>query len=326
MSETQPPSAGPKDELNREAATWFARMRGPDAETQRPAFEAWLAQGAEKRGAYNRAAEIFAMGKLLAEAAPIPPRRPAKVRAATLVLCAVGAVAAGGWALMQTIPPPNQPQQLVAGNAERREMFATTVGETRAIRLPDGSMLALGSDSRIGIKFDQAGRRLRLLKGKARFKVAHEPRPFVVFAGGGSVTARGTIFDVTLTQAGRVDVRLFEGKIDVALPHQLRQTPVVRRLRPGDRIAFTVPATNAASPAPVAAVVHDYQGITVAALIAEANRGADRPIRLADPALGEKRVSGRFRIDDTALLAERLAALFDGKVEFGDKREILLTR
>jgi len=36
---------------------------------------------------------------------------------------------------------------------------------------------------------------------------------------------------------------------------------------------------------------------------------------LAGPAIGERRISGRFRIDDPEILAERLAALFDFTVD-----------
>lgn len=330
MSEAQAPSAEPSDALNREGAQWFARMRGADAEADRAEFEAWLAQGAGQRSAYNRAAEIFAMGKLLAEEAPAPvpqqPPRRAKARAAALALCAAGALGAIVWIPMRAMDPPARPGAIAASD----ETLATLAGETRSIRLADGSTLALGSDSAVALRFDSTGRRLRLLKGHARFEVAHEPRPFTVLAGGGSVTARGTIFEVALTQTGRVDVRLLEGKVDVALPQRDRQAPVVRQLLSGERIVFEVPTPPApaspAPPAPAAAPARDYQGVTVATLVAEANRSAARPIRLADPALGAERVSGRFRIDDTAVLAQRLAALFDGKAELGDKREIVLIR
>lgn len=325
--------ADASEALNREGAEWFARMRGPDAETARPEFDAWLAQGAAQRGAYNRAAEIFAMGKLLAEeevSAPAPAPRPrAKARVAALALCGLGALAAVAWIPMRTIDPPAPPGTIVADATHRTDTLATESGETRSVRLADGSTLALGSDSSVALEFDKTRRQLRLLRGRARFEVAHEARPFTVLAGGGSVTARGTVFEVALTRTGRVDVRLLEGRIDVALPRRGRQAPVVRELRAGEQIVFEANAASLPSPAPLvpaATAARDYQGVTVAALIAEANRGAARPIRLADPALGQQRVSGRFRIDDTALLAERLAALFDGKAEFGDDREVLLTR
>jgi ferric-dicitrate binding protein FerR (iron transport regulator) len=50
---------------------------------------------------------------------------------------------------------------------------------------------------------DAESSRLKLLCGQAQFEVAHEQRPFIVFAGGGSAAARGTIFEVapTLTKS-----------------------------------------------------------------------------------------------------------------------------
>lgn len=53
-----------QDQLLEEASLWFARMRGPEADINRPAFNKWLARGAAHLGAYNRAAEIFSMGSL----------------------------------------------------------------------------------------------------------------------------------------------------------------------------------------------------------------------------------------------------------------------
>ena len=142
-----------------------------------------------------------------------------------------------------------------------------------------------------------------------------------MLVGGGSVTARGTMFDVAVA-GGRVDVRLLEGAVDVALPARARDIrPAVRRLAPGEGLSFTpAPAAGIAS----AAGARDVEAVPVAALVAEANRSASRPIRLADPALGQRRVSGRFRLDDTALLAERLAALFGRTADLSDPSEIVL--
>lgn len=332
MNEPEARSSEPSDALRREAAHWFSHMRGPEAEAARPEFEAWLAQSASHRSAYNHAAEIFAMGKLLAGEVPLPTqRRPHRLTAA-LALCGLGALVAGSWAMVQMREPAGPPTELAADSEYRSATHATVQGETRSIRLADGSMLTLGSDSAVETRFDPGRRLLRLLRGQGRFDVAHERRAFVVLAGGGSVTARGTVFEVALTPGRQVDVRLLKGAVDVALPGRGPAAPVVRQLRPGEGLSFAVrapaPVTGGASPSPAAAAIamRDYQGVTVAALVDEANRTAARPIRLADPGLGAKRVSGRFRIDDTAQLAERLAALFDGKVDRDDGREIVLSR
>jgi transmembrane sensor len=67
MAENKPPESMLRmDQLMREASLWFARMRGPDAQAYRPDFEHWLSLGASHRDAYERAGEIFAMGRFLA--------------------------------------------------------------------------------------------------------------------------------------------------------------------------------------------------------------------------------------------------------------------
>jgi transmembrane sensor len=325
---------GQGDALEREAAHWFARMRAPNADSSRGAFDAWLAQRPEHRSAYNRAAEIFALGKLLAEPdvpAPAPQRR--KLPVAALTVIAAGILGLGGWALWQPAGmPPDRGETVVATTIDTRTI-ATVAGETRVVRLADGSTVQLVGDTALLIDIAASRRDLKLLRGTARFEVAHESRPFVVLAGGGSVTARGTIFEVALTLSGKVDVRLLQGAIDVALPRrQPSSPPPIRKLAAGESVSFagaaepaTGPATTTRAPAAAAtAIARDFEATPVADLIALANRGATRPIRLADPTLGARRVSGRFRVDDTALLAHRLGALFDRRVDTDDPRAIVL--
>jgi ferric-dicitrate binding protein FerR (iron transport regulator) len=64
--------------------------------------------------------------------------------------------------------------------------------------------------------------------------------------------------------------------------------------------------------------------VRLADIIAEANRDAPVPIRFADRATGERKVSGRFRTDDNAQLAERLAGLFDLVADPSDPAAIML--
>ncbi|MDQ8757409.1 FecR domain-containing protein [Sphingosinicella sp. LHD-64] len=330
MNEPTASPTMPDDPLTREAADWFARMRGPKAEANRAAFEAWLARGAAHRRAYNRAAEIFALGKLLADA-PAPAAAPQRHRAlvAAAVLCALGLTLALGWFAARTIAPGGT----IAASGTRQ--LATRAGETRTMRLPDGSRVRLDGDTLLEVDMEAQRRRLRLARGAARFEVARGPQPFVVRAGTGWVTARGTVFEVAL-RGRRVEVRLFEGAIDVALPApDPGQGRAVRRLAPGEAVAFAAdPATasdppRATPPTPEASsgpATRDYDAVTLAELVAEANRSAARPIRLTDAAIGQRRVSGRFRIDDSALLADRLASLFDLAVDRGDPQVLVLRR
>ncbi|MDG2535244.1 FecR domain-containing protein [Sphingomonas sp. HITSZ_GF] len=320
------------DALAREAAHWFARMRGPDADASRAEFEVWLAQGAAHRVAYNDAAEVFAMGKLLAEPgepAPAPTRRrPVLAMAlATVAACVVGG---GAWVAMHPSGPAGDQHEAIAGTTEHRRI-STIADEARVVRLADGSTVRLGDGTILDVDIGSGQRGLRLLQGQARFEVAHEQRPFIVFAGGGSVTARGTIFEVALTRSGKVDVRLVQGAVDVALPGApTSPQPPIRKLAAGEGVSFAaqpdVPATPAApagaTSAPSAA--REFEATPVAELVALANHGAVRPIRLADASLAGQRVSGRFRVDDTELLARRLGALFNRSVDTSRAGEIVL--
>lgn len=322
--------------LAREAAHWFARMRSPDAEDSRGEFEAWLAEDSRHRAAYNRTSEIFAMGKLLAEpgepaSAPIPTRRHRALVVALAVALAF-VVGIGGWMALRPSGPGSDLRNAVAGSSDHRRI-STIAGEARVVRLGDGSTVHLGDQTVLDVDIAGRQRSLRLVRGQARFEVAHEPRPFIVFAGGGSVTARGTIFEVALMRTGKVDVRLLQGAVDVALPREASAQPAIRKLAAGEGVSFVARPEVAATPtAPAGAnagpstSARDFDATPVAELVTLANHGAARPIRLADASLAGERVSGRLRVDDTGLLAQRLGALFALDVDMDDPRVIVLTR
>lgn len=338
-----------RDQLWSEATLWFARMRSPDAENFRPEFEQWLARGALHRRYYNRAAEYWVdSGTALAEAGPDPgaqtrqEARPehGRRRGAVAALIASSVLVAGSTILLiahdrgaqREAAPPAAETRAPTGISQ----FATAAGEQRRMRLADGSVVMLGGGTILRIELGRAMRRLELDRGKARFEVAHEPRPFVVFAGGGSITAHGTVFDVGLGSNRRVSVRLIRGSVDVRFPQAAKPgvRPLPRRLLPGETVSYEATVAQAsgqpaASPAPARAPApadsaRDYRNVRLADIVSEANRHAEVPIRFADPETGAETVSGRFRTDDTALLAERLAILFDLAVDRSNPHEILL--
>ncbi|MEI4594864.1 FecR domain-containing protein, partial [Klebsiella pneumoniae] len=64
--------------------------------------------------------------------------------------------------------------------------------------------------------YDAQARRLVLERGQAVFHVAKgQALPFEVVAGGRTITAHGTVFDVRLDRDA-VAVALFEGKVSVS--------------------------------------------------------------------------------------------------------------
>lgn len=336
MTNAEEPTEGAAEALAREAAHRFARTRGPDAEVHRAELEAWLAEAPEHRAAYNRAAEIFAMGKLLSEpdappAAVTPePKRGRKVLVAMLTTITACAIGVGDWITYQSSAPPSDPPAAVAGTTDHRTLSTSTAPQT--VQLADGSTVTLAANTMVGVEIAAGVRQLRLVRGKARFEVAHERRPFIVLAGGGSVTARGTVFEVALAPAGKVEVRLIRGAVDVALPRGApKATPAIRRLTPGQEVMYPVEPEHTAARVISAGAAglesttpQSFEAVSVQELVALANRTTSRPIRLAEPSLGARRVSGWFRVDDTLLLARRLGALLCSDVDLRDAHQIVV--
>ena len=336
------PEREDKDQLWSEATLWFARMRSPDAEQFRPAFEEWLARGALHRRYYNRAGEYWVdSGSALfdnddhtddlTQVSRSDTRRKPGTKVA---LVAASLVVVASTIALLTHPHSSPPAPPIAATQTplASTRFATTAGEQRQVRLADGSQVMLGSDTILRVQLSTATRRLRLDRGRARFEVAHETRPFIVFAGGGAVTAHGTVFEVGVTPDRRVSVRLIRGSVDVSFPTAAKANgrPLPRRLHPGETVSFDAVIAQAsdrttAAPAPAPGdTSQDYRDVRLADIVAGTNSHGGVSIRLADPATGELKVSGRFRTEDKALLAERLAALFDLTVDRSDPSVIVL--
>jgi transmembrane sensor len=74
-------------------------------------------------------------------------------------------------------------------------LLSAPTGEARAFKLADGSTVTVEGGGSVEIRFGAAERRLDLTRGRARFKVFHEQRPFVVHAAGQSSRSRWVVTD-----------------------------------------------------------------------------------------------------------------------------------
>lgn len=317
-----------------EAATWFARMHGPDAAQHEPDFLAWIAQSEAHREAYSRVSEAFSLGKNLTRddqlhsiATPSQSRHHVlEIIAAALVL----AIASGGgiFAIEQyRLSRPAQPQ--IATTADH---LTTDPGQIRSARLSDGSTIVLDTGSELSTRFGADQRDLWLLRGRARFDVAHERRPFVVHAGGGTITAHGTLFDVRIDH-GAASVHLLRGAIDVAIPGRANAHPESRKVVPGETVNFDVEHGIAtAAPGLGAAITQlswpsailDFDRSRVADVLVEANRYSSGPRIMTSPAIADRRVSGTFRMGDPDQLAQHLAILLDLRADRRANGDIVL--
>lgn len=126
-------------------------------------------------------------------------------------LLVAGSIAASLAIMIFFIWGPSTPEKaMVIGK------FITGIGERKEIRLPDGSIVILSSNSTLVYEdgYNNADRKVRL-DGNAFFKVASNPqKPFSVYSDGFSTTALGTSFYVS-SDSMKYAVKLLEGKVKI---------------------------------------------------------------------------------------------------------------
>jgi transmembrane sensor len=328
--------------IREQAAMWIAHLGSGEPSVQaRADFEAWLAADLRHGVVFRRMEQRFDNARLLQDSRIYAPATKRRVRRYYPAI-AGGAVAAAV-VLMVALPlhRTRAPEALVPGREQTvatlassekalRQKIAAPEGEIKSVGLSDGSTITLDGASVVAVAFTSEARNLTLLRGRARFSVAHERRPFVVQAGSGSVVARGTLFDVSIGAGGRVDVVLLRGKIDVTPDLSSSGATGPSRLTAGQAIAFGA-GEPTPSPSPISVEsnwadrVGDFDNVTLAYVLDRANAHAMKPIRVAEPDLGQLKVSGRFRVTEPERLADNLASLFGLRVET-EPDSILLSR
>ncbi len=123
----------------------------------------------------------------------------------------------------------------------------TATAEHRTVDLPDGSLVELGAASSLDVQFNDSVRLVQLRSGEAFFNVKPgDARPFTVKAGGISVVATGTAFNVRLADEA-VAVAVERGSVEVTMPPaetgQGTQVPVLRQLRAGEQLVARADGT-----------------------------------------------------------------------------------
>lgn len=293
------------------AAGWLARQRsGLMTAEERAELDAWLAVDPAHREAYDhgenlwRASahlrtdpQIMALRDEAARAWPPRPRRrwlPATAAAAAMV----GVF--GGW---QAISPQTAPTAALIRPGDE-QAFSTGIGQTATVTLSDGSVVMLDTNSRLRARRVNGQRRVWLDQGQAFFKVAHDrAHPFVVAAGGRTITALGTAFNVRLDR-DRVEVVLAEGRVKVegAKPFlaPARQKPPAAELAPGSRLVAAPDQQWQIAKVNVDVATSWRRGQLVfvrrplGEVVDEINRYSEKKIVVADASLAEAPITGGF--------------------------------
>jgi transmembrane sensor len=210
--------------------------------------------------------------------------------------------------------------------------YATRIGEVRTVALPDGSVALLDTQTEIRISFSKAERHIDMIRGRARFTVAHNSAwPFIVKAGHVSVTARGTVFDIDMARG--IAVHLLRGAVDVAYddPKSLK-IAAPTHLKAGERIVVD-PASpqgpGAPGPAPSsdaqwAVGFKSFDDVPAGTIIEETNLYSQTRIHLADAADKDRLVFLDLHIRDTRKVAQDLANFLNLDMDETQPGEIVL--
>ncbi len=335
------------DPIERIASQWLVeRVEGLSKERAH-AFEQWKLADPRHAEAYNRMEQTEALlarlpfaavslnGVSRAANAVTKSARPCLSMTWRVLggLAAIFAVVAFAWWQWPSQTPALEDPAVC---------YVTKNGGYQRVVLEDGSTLELNAETEVRVKFTAAERRVTLLAGEAHFRVARDPeRPFVVTAGGYSVRAVGTAFNVRFAPV-EVEVTVTEGKVLVSPkespPSSFEATEQEPLVVAGQRVVI------AAGSLPSAQKVETVTPAALRAALAWQDRRlvfADTPLRevvrqfnqrnrtqlvLGDSTLGDKLVGGTFASDNVDTFVRLLENSGDIVSEHRAEHEIVLHR
>ncbi len=286
------------ERVQEEAALWFARLRGDGvSDAERADFAAWLDADVRHRREYETFEQMWDASSLLQP--PVPRRRRA-LRAVTSLTAIAFVCGWLGWAWLDG-------------------RMATDPGELRHMKLADGSELAVAPNTRLRVKFSSDRRRIELDEGQIAVSVATDrQRPFEVAAGGGVIRDIGTRFEVDAGR-NRTRVTVAEGMVEIDLP---ASDAAPQKVGAGETVDFASQEVSPVRPADAAALAWTkgrlvFDAAPLTEVVAALNRYRRTPIELADPSLGNIRISGVFMIDDGRMALRALEQV--AQIEFVPK-------
>lgn len=197
---------------------------------------------------------------------------------------------------------------------EHAETHATGIAQHREVRLSDGSVVTLGAQTAISVRFARGKRTIVLDRGMALFEVAHDKaRPFVVEAARGQATALGTVFSVRRDQDD-VTVSVADGRVQVderpeALPSLAPARASLRSERTavlvkGERVSYSaegqlgaVERTDPGLAMAWRSGLLAYRDEPLLHVIRDLNRYSRHPVVLGDRVVEQMRFTGTVQVD-----------------------------
>jgi transmembrane sensor len=319
------------------ARHWVVYLHSGHTEPEQLAkLEAWMASNPDHAEAFREFEQLFQDlthpgwiedEKLL----PVPPPSarstfPKWLQAAALVLV-VGFLGVG-FAVFSTsdVPSPTE------------TVFQTAIAELREVHLEDGSIITVGARSRLETHFTDAFRIVSLPEGQAFFNIAPDSsRPFYVEVGTMMVRVVGTKFDIK-NDDGTMRIAVADGIVSVmkadapSTIERALQNVDKSVLRAGDQLLV-----SSSEPTPEKSTIEpektspwregwlSYENASLSEIVSDLNRYRDASIVLADPALGDLRITAAFGVDQTDQFIAVLHSTHDISRRDGPNGQVILT-
>ncbi len=309
---------------DREAIAWVQKLSSGEATPgDIEAAMRWRDAGSANAAAFAEASRVWGRARtaarvmpdadadILAELDRLRHRRTMSRRALL-----GGGVAATAAAAYCTVHPP---LGLWPSLAEFRADYRTWTGEQKDVTIAGGVGIRLNTQTSLSVQPDDGqGARIDLVAGEASFVLPEDGRKsLIIRAASGQTLVESGRFDIRLlgtSDAAPVIVTCLEGVGRIELGIRSADLRSGQRVRYENGNISTVMAIDAASVSDWQRGIVEFHGMPLAEAINEINRYRPGRIILANRALADKQISGRFRIDQMNLVLVQLEQAFSAKV------------
>jgi transmembrane sensor len=299
-------------DIETQASEWIGRRELDSwSDEDNRALKAWLEESLAHRVAFVRLETAWKRTERLA-AFRTPMREQQRIEHAK-----------PGWTLLFRAAAAAVVVAVVAAAAtttyfvrDNTREFSTPIGGHEVITLTDGSSVELNTDTVLRTR----GRFAELVRGEAYFQIKHDAlHPFVVKAGGHSVTDLGTAF-IVRNDPNKLTVRLVEGRARIDAANDKGKGTV---LTPGD-VAVASKGALSVRKASVQQLEDNlgwrrgvlvFDRTTLGEAAAEFNRYNREKLVIADPAAARLTIGGTFPSGNDALFSRVAQAALDLHLE-----------
>jgi len=231
------------------------------------------------------------------------------------------------WKIAATVTILLAASFLLYFNLTKLQDVVVTAQATNIVHvLPDGTVVSLhaGSQIKYPATFDSKIRKMEL-KGEAYFEVAHDKtKPFIVASGDARVQVLGTKFNVnTQTATGTMEVVLTSGKVCVyykANPKgNVLLDPGEKAVLSSDQNLISKSANTDPNYMAWKTKVLVFDNETLAEVVNTLQSVYQTPVKLADPALSDCRVTASFTDQSLESVIQVLIETLDLQVKKNGK-------